>query len=136
MRNPEGEILTNEFPDHETQLRHLKWSLQALAASASEQLALFPDAVAKADELALDFDNCAAVVRGRDDSELSESQLAALTAIDDQLATMSRLATELDADMWSEAALRHDQNWEQIRQLAADALKAFGWAAENPAVAE
>jgi hypothetical protein len=38
--------------------------------------------------------------------------------------------------MWSEAALRHDQNWEQIRQLAADALKAFGWAAENPAVAE
>ena len=117
----------NESPDQATQLRHLKWSLQALAASASEQLALFPDSVTEADELALDFDNCAAVVRGRDESGLSEAQLAALSAIDQQLATMSRLATELDADMWSETALKHDQNWAQIRQLAEEALKAFGW---------
>ena len=70
------------------------------------------------------------IVRGRDDSELSEAQLAALAAIDRQLATMSRLAAELDADMWSEAALKHDETWVQIRQLSAVALEAFGWAEE------
>jgi hypothetical protein len=122
-------MLTNEPLDQETRLRHLKWSLQALAASASEQMALFPDAVTQADELALDFDNCAAVVRGSDESGLSEAQLDSLAAIDQQLATMSRLATELDADMWSERALKHDQNWAQIRHLAEEALKAFGWTA-------
>ena len=123
-------MLTNEAPDKESQLRYLRWSLQALAASPSEQLALFPDAVPKADELVLDFDNCAAVVRERDD-ELSESQLAALEAIDQQLATMSRLASELDADMWSEAALRSEQHWEQTRRLAEQALAAFGWNIED-----
>ena len=90
-------MFTNESVDRDTQFRHLKWSLQALAAPASEQLALFPDAVAKADELVLDFDNCAAAVRGREDSRLSEAQIAALAAVDDQLASMSRLASDLDA---------------------------------------
>jgi hypothetical protein len=126
-------MLTNEPLDQETRLRHLRWSLQALAASASEQLALFPDAVTQADELALDFDNCAAVVRGSEESGLSEAQLESLAAIDQQLATMSRLATELEADMWSEQALKHDQNWAQIRQLAEEALKAFGWTATGDA---
>lgn len=123
-------MLTNELPDKETQFRQLRSSLEALATSPSEQPALFGDLVAKADELALDFDKCAAIVRGRDDSELSEAQLAALAAIDRQLATMSRLAAELDADMWSEAALKHDETWVQIRQLSAVALEAFGWAEE------
>ena len=126
-------MFTNESPDKETQLRYLRWSLQALAASPSEQLALFPDAVAKADELVLDFDNCAAVVRERDDASLSDSELEALAAIDRQLAAMSRLASELDADMWSEAALRNDQHWQQTRQLAAEALEAFGWSARGDA---
>jgi len=129
-------MLTNELPDKETQFRHLKWSLQALAAPVSEQLALFPDAVAKPDELALDFDTCAAAVRVREDGGLSETQTAALAAIDDQLATMSRLGTELDADIWSEAALRHDPNWGQLRQFAAAALEAFGWVEKGPAFAE
>lgn len=118
---------SNELTEKERLFQHLKWSLQALAAPHSEQLALFPDAVAQADELVLDFDNSAAAVRGRDDGDLSEEQLAALAAIDDQFATMSRLATELEADMWSDAALGHDENWERVRQLAADALNAFGW---------
>lgn len=124
-------MLTNELPDKETQFRQLRSSLEALATSPSEQPALFADLVAKADELALEFDKCAAIVRGRDDSELSEAQLAALAAIDRQLATMSRLAAELDADMWSEAALKHDENWVQIRELSAVALEAFGWAEET-----
>jgi len=120
-------MISNELPEKDLQLKHLKWSLQALAASPSAQLALFPDAVAKADEMVLDFDNCAAAIRGRDDNGLSEGQLAALSAIDQQLSTMSRLATELDADMWSEGALRNDQHWQQTRELAEQALKAFGW---------
>ena len=124
-------MFTNESLDKDAQFRHLKWSLQALAAPPSEQLALFPDAVAQAEELVLDFDNSAAAVRSRDDRELSDAQLASLAAIDDQLATMSRLASEVDADMWSEAALRHDPNWGQIRELAAVALEAFGWAGES-----
>jgi hypothetical protein len=123
-------MLTNEAPDRETQLRYLRWSLQALAASSSEQLALFPDAVAKADELVLDFDNCAAAIRARDDNGLTEPQLVALAAVDEQLATMSRLATELDVDMWSETALRNDSNWQQMRRLASEALEAFGWTGE------
>ena len=124
-------MLTNELPDRETQFRQLRSSLEALATSPSEQPALFADLVAKADELALDFDKCAAIVRGRDDNGLSAAQLAALAAIDRQLATMSRLAAELDADMWSEAALQHDEHWVQIRALSAVALEAFGWV-EDP----
>jgi hypothetical protein len=131
----DSRMLTHELPDKETQFKHLKWSLQALAAPVSEQLALFPDAVTKPDELALDFDTCAAAVRAREDGGLTDVQFAALAVIDDQLATMSRLGTELDADIWSEAALRHDPNWEQLRQFAADALEAFGWA-EGPALAD
>jgi hypothetical protein len=124
-------MLTNELPDRETQFRQLKSSLEALSASPSEEPALFADLVAKGDELAQDFDKCAAAVRGREDTDLSEAQLAALAAIDGQLATMSRLAAELDVDMWSAAARNHDAHWVQIRELSANALQAFGWDEER-----
>ena len=123
-------MYTNELVDKETQFRRLKRSLEALAALQAAQPALFPEAVANADELVLNFQNSAAGLRAREDVDLSAPQVSALAALDDQIATMSRLAAEVDADMWSQEALRSDENWEQMRRLAAEALNAFGWDAE------
>jgi hypothetical protein len=123
-------MFTNELIDKETQFRRLKRTLEALAARHTAEPSLFPDAVVRPDELALNFENCAAAVRARDDVEVSPPQVSALAALDDQFATMSRLAAEVDADVWSEEALRTDENWEQVRRLAGEALAAFGWDTE------
>ena len=89
--------------------KQLRWSLQALAAAGSDQRPLFPDSVVTADELALDFDHWAAVVRGNYETELSTSQTESLAAIDRKLATMSRDGVEFDVELWTEAALSYER---------------------------
>ncbi len=44
---------------------------------------------------------------------------------------MSRDAAELDADVWSEAAVRTSEAWVTLRRLAGEALQAFGWPVEE-----
>ncbi len=110
--------------------KQLRWSLQALAAAGSDQRPLFPDSVVTADELALDFDHWAAVVRGNYETELSTSQTESLAAIDRKLATMSRDGVEFDVELWTEAALRTSEHWTGVRRLAAAGLEAFGWPVE------
>jgi hypothetical protein len=128
MSMPEGNALRSQH------FRELKWSLQALAIAASDQLKLFPESVVKADDLARDFDYRASVVRGQYDDELSATQIDALTAIEQRFATMSRDGAEFDPDLWTEAALSSSTQWEDIRHLATAALEAFGWPAESPVV--
>jgi hypothetical protein len=93
---------------------------------------LFPDYVVNPDDLALDFDHWAFVVRSNDEIQLSTSQAEALTAIDAQLAVMSRDSTEFDLELWTEAALRTSEYWAEIRRLATSALEAFAWPIETP----
>ena len=112
--------------------KQLKWSLQALAAAGSDQLALFPDFVVKADELALDFDHWADVVRTNYETELTRPQAESLDAINRKLSTMSRDGVEFDVELWTEAALCSSEHWAGVRRLAASALEAFEWPVELP----
>ena len=107
--------------------KQLRWSLQALVASASEQRPLFPEEAATADELALDFDHWATLIRDRYGLDLDGAQSAALDAVEQVFSRMSRDAMELDADIWSEAAVRTSEDWAVVRRLAAEALDTFGW---------
>ena len=110
-------------------LTRLKHSLQALASSADLQCKLFPDFVCKADELALDFDHWYLCAKTNYSDDLSETQKAALSAVNNAFDLMSGLENK---DCWTEDALHLRPEWEQIRVLARDTLGAFGWSLETP----
>jgi hypothetical protein len=113
--------------------RQLRWSLQALAATGSNQRPLFPDHIVTADDLAFDFDHWAGVIRSNYERDLSRSQAESLGAIDQKLATMSRDGVEFDLELWTEAALHTSEHWADVRRLATSALEAFGWPVEGSA---
>jgi len=112
--------------------RELKWSLQALAIPASDQLSLFPQFAAKPDELARDFDHWASVVNENYEEELSSAQIDALAAISQTFQTISGHAAEFEAELWTEEAVRSSSHWDDIRRVAAVALEVFGWPVESP----
>lgn len=118
-------IIPEEHDLRSSHFKELARSLQALAIAASDQLALFPESAVKADDLARDFDYWASLVRGQYVTELSASQVDALTAIDQKLATMSRDGAEFDPDLWTASALSSSPQWDDVRRLAAVALEAF-----------
>ena len=107
--------------------KQLRWSLHRLATSDSAQRALFPEWAASANELALDFDHWTSVIGERYGADLDAVQRTSLAAIEEAFSRMSRDAAELDADNWSDAAVRTSDAWRSLRRLAADALDAFGW---------
>ena len=111
--------------------RQLKWSVQALALRAPEQLVLFPDFVATADELALELDHWATLVLEKYPDELSDSQAEMLKALHQKLETMSRDGAEFDADLWTEAAMGSNVHWQEVRALAIAVRDAFGWSADS-----
>jgi hypothetical protein len=121
-----------DAPDESTlrawYFKQLRASLHALAASASNQPALFPEFAATPEELALQFQHWAAVVRSTYEDGLSEAQRASLDALDGMFARMSRDGADLDLDLWTDAALKSHGHWTEIRSLAAAALAAFGQA--------
>jgi hypothetical protein len=110
--------------------KQLKWSVQALALRAPEQLVLFPDFVSTADELALELDHWASLVLETYREDLTDAQADSLRALDRKLATMSRDGAEFDADLWSEAALGTSAHWQEVRALAVAVRDAFGWSVE------
>ena len=67
-----------DTPEKHTHFKSLKRALQALTAAPSPQPDLFPESVATPDELALDYDNWASVVRGNYEHDLSELQRQSL----------------------------------------------------------
>ena len=111
--------------------RQLKWSVQALALRAPEQLVLFPDFVATADELALELDHWATLVLEKYPEELSDSQAETLKALHQKLETMSRDGAEFDADLWTEAAMGSNVHWQEVRALAIAVRDAFEWSADS-----
>lgn len=119
-----------DTPEKHTHFQFLKRALQALTAAPSPQPALFPEAVATPDELALDYDNWASVVRGNYEHDLSELQRRSLAAIDRRFSELSDGSLE----MWTGDALAHDAAWADVRRLGAEALEAFGWTVEGPEI--
>jgi hypothetical protein len=111
--------------------KQFRRSLQDLATAGSEQLALFPDRAAKPDELAWAFEHWASIVRGTYETELSEPQIDALSAVEGKLKTMSRDGAEFGADLWTDGAFRNSEHWIEVRALATAALDAFGWSSES-----
>lgn len=112
----------------ETEMRAWRWerlmhALQALAQPAEVQLTLYPDFVAKADELALDFNNFHEACL----PEMTDEQAAASSHMDRRLTELSG-----PAGPWSEDDLRHSKEWVDIRGLAKQALAVFGWPDEEP----
>ena len=73
------------------------------------------------DELALNFDEGYQMIPEVRDSGVvfSDEALAALAALDQQLASMSGRHKE---DLWTTEAIRYDPEWERVRDLANRAL--------------
>ena len=117
----------------EWQRQTLIWAVQALALDATAQLALYPDFVVKADELALDFHDALTWTRDGMSTGWTAEQAAALVRLDEKLSRLSRGGPEYDESPWfSGAALSTDSRWENVRALARDTLRAFHRPLENP----
>ena len=116
-------------------LTQLTATLKALASEPSDQLALFPDSVSRADDLASRFDDARAIF-SEYESSLSRPQLDALAALSDRLATISRDGAEFDPGLWTDDAVRTSVHWRDVRALASAALEMFEDATAGRADAE
>jgi len=106
-------------------LRELMNVIRQLAAAGSGQPALFPDENVSAGTLVRAFDQRALAIRDSYDGRLSSTQLESLTALEKKLSTMSRDGAEFDADIWTDEAVRTSDDWAEVRDLAAAALRGF-----------
>jgi hypothetical protein len=106
----------------------LKHSIQLLALPPEIQLALLPDFVCKADELALDFDHWRDVAVSNFRSEMMREELSSLQALDQSLSEL----TGLGSQYWTDEQVRTSEKWRSIRGLAAAALSSFNWPRETP----
>src|SRR5262245_40858200 len=105
-------------------LKQLVASVRALASEPSDQLALFPDSVGRADDLASRYDDARAVF-SEYESSLSREQLDTLAALSERLGTISRDGAEFDPGLWTDEAVRTSVHWRDVRALAKAALDVF-----------
>lgn len=105
----------------------LEERLQALAMPAEVQLTLFPEGSAKVDELALEFDDALEMRWTAKRRQITPEQDALLRRIDSALDEMSG-----PKPFWSEDALRASPQWQAVRNVAKEALEAFGWDVRAP----
>ena len=110
---------------HLASFQQLRWAVQALAATADDQLSLFPDFVDKPFELVDDFDNWWQATRWRTGYGLIPEEIAALDAV-------QRVVDALPREAYTEEALRSDQAWAEVRAVAQNALRALAWPSELP----
>ncbi len=107
-----------------TTIERLIESLQSPAADSATQVALFPDFVNVADELALTCHECLLAVEPLADTGLvSADQMRRLRALD---ALIEDLGRDGDERHWTPQALAHGEEWRRIRELAEQALASFG----------
>ncbi len=97
--------------------------LLALASTPEVQFALFPSGVCLGDELVSDFDRNKQ--QFLDDHETTAPQRSALDALE---AFILKLSGPHNAVFWCDPEpVTDDPRWEQIRQLARDALRSLDW---------
>ena len=92
--------------------------------SGDQALRTRPHDVAKADELALDFDNFHRAFVGNFASDMLPAQVAALRKVDVLLDEMSG---EHLAALWTDEAVKSDERWSAVRTAAREALKEMQW---------
>ncbi len=103
-------------------------SLQLLAANYERQVKAFPEYVHVPDEIALTFDDTYTLVASlRSDGLVTPAQEHKLGQIDTLLEKMSQ-----DENVWTCEELRTSSQWEDVRQLARETLKAFHTPRQNP----
>ena len=106
----------------------LQRAILALTQPAEIQLALFPDFVCKADELALDFEDGLYELVGHEDG-ITDTQRAAIEALDGLVTGWSG---QQNASFWTEEALRSHPAWDEIRSAAKAVAAAFDWEVRPP----
>jgi hypothetical protein len=109
-----------------------RWSLQALACDAVDQLVLFPDGVCKDEELLDDYCHWSSVARSWHSDKFSDSRLAALKAIDDCINTICEDGSVHSKTTSCQEELSTSPEWQALRGLAKNALACFGWSVEKP----
>jgi hypothetical protein len=109
-----------------------KHALQRLACPAEMQIQLIPSFACAADEMALGFDHWAQVFIGNFRSEFTTEQIASLTSIDEKFDLFSGEGKGFNEEFWTDDGLRDSPEWENIRHLAEQALRLFGWPIETP----
>lgn len=102
----------------------LRASLEALAMPGVQALLTLPSDAAKADELALDFDNFHRAFVGNFASELLPSQVMALRKVDTLL---NKMSGEDLAALWTDEAVHSHERWSAVREAARDALSEMKW---------
>lgn len=103
-------------------------SLQALAAPADVQLQLVPDHLWGVDELAIEFDQWYQVIKRRR-TMFSKKQR---TILEDLNKKLDEISGPENLRYWMEDTVRTDIAWEDIRNLARNALDAMGWPHQEP----
>jgi hypothetical protein len=103
----------------------LKHSLQLLACPAEIQLTKFPPFVHAPDEMASDFDNFQEAFVGNFRTDMTNEQLHCLELIDKSF-------EQMDKNCFSPDGVNSSEEWRRIRELASEALKAFGWPVDDP----
>jgi hypothetical protein len=98
----------------------LKHSLELLAAPPEIQLRFVPDFGYRADELYLGFDHWRSQLLVNFESELAADQRNCLNSLQELFVLM-------DNHCWNDTAVAGSSEWENVRQLSARALGAFGW---------
>jgi len=107
--------------EDEFSFQNLKWTVQALAASAEDQVHLYPSFTCPACELLSDFDNWYRATVWRESIEITIEQLKALDAIQAHIESMD------ETPCFSTAALRNREDWLHLRNTASKCLSAFDW---------
>lgn len=109
-------------------MEQFKNTIMALASSAEVQDALYPDFVAKGDELVLDYEE--EFEKLDLNSVLNKQQREALEKLD---RFFLEHAGEKFIDMYCDnSALYNDSRWNTIRHLANEFINAMGWQYVQP----
>jgi hypothetical protein len=73
----------------------------------------------------LDFDNFRSAFVGNFRTDMTNEQLHYLELIDKSF-------EQMDKDCFSPDGVKNSKEWQRIRELAAEALRTFGWPLDNP----
>jgi hypothetical protein len=98
----------------------LKHSLQLLAAPPDIQLRVVPAFGYRADELYLSFEHWRSKLLVHFESELQADQLSCL-------GSLQKIFVEMNHECWTDSGVAGSLEWQNVRSLSAQTLKAFGW---------
>ncbi|WP_157840069.1 hypothetical protein [Streptomyces megasporus] len=102
-------------------LRDLRRSLEQLSWNAERQFAYVDDLGVDVDEIALEFDDLFRIAESMATQGLiSTDFFTRLKGIDSQLSTMTRKG----AEVWEREKVKSSKEWETLRKLATETLKA------------